>query len=162
MKTTQIATLLITLALSAAAQAEEIYSVRQDAPDIGSMIKRQVAEGPLPFDKRFEELTAEQVRVLRSLYVQIRSNDEPPFPRYGLKQIAREIARGSKDLRPSGKLLATVRVDQNGDTTGISIVEIPHPNLTEVVNTVLMNAKFKPAKCDGQACEMDFPLRIMF
>jgi hypothetical protein len=39
--------------------------------------------GPLPLDKRFDQLSPEQIGILRSWYKDLGPDDEPPFPEQG-------------------------------------------------------------------------------
>jgi hypothetical protein len=47
-------------------------------------------------------------------------------------------------------------VGENGRVEEVSVYESPHPEMTELANSVLFHAKFAPATCAGKPCKMDY------
>jgi hypothetical protein len=142
----------------AAAIAQMMYGMKESDPKVGTNVRAEIVRSPIPFDKKFAELTPEQMEVLRSKYNELGANDEPPFPAEGLNQIGREVARLEAAKQFHGPLVMTVKVDEKGDGTSVAVYKSPDDDFAHSVAVVLMKAKYKPAKCAGNPCTMDFPL----
>lgn len=138
------------------------YSLKQEQADTGSNIKRSIATGGIPFDKRYSELTPEQQAMVKSQYEQLGPNDEPPYPLNGLAPIYRLIAAGQNKFLVRGNLTIAVEVNNQGDATSVSILRPADPEMVRFVASVLLLEKYKPALCDGNPCTMQFPFRIAF
>jgi hypothetical protein len=150
--------LFIALAVgSFAIHAQSAYLLKESEPRVGSRIRMEILRSPIPFDKRYEELTVEQMAVLRSKYNQLGENDEPPFPEGGMWWIGKEISKLPRNPLAHGPLVITVRVDDKGAPQSTAIYKTPDASFARSIATIVMNAKYKPAKCDGKACAMDFP-----
>lgn len=139
------------------------YSLKQDEPDTGTRIKRDVASGSvIPLDKQYHELTDEQQGYLKSQYETMGKDDEPPFPATGLGPIYRTIATGQTKLLVEGDMTLAVAVNDQGEATSVSVLKSPDAQMTKFVASVLMLQKYKPARCNGSPCSMQFPFRIKF
>jgi hypothetical protein len=55
-----------------------------------------------------------------------------------------------------------VSVDATGKASEVKVVESPSAEMSKSIAGVMMYATFKPAKCGGVACAMDFPLELVF
>jgi hypothetical protein len=146
--------------LSIAVPAQVTYGLKETEPRVGTTVRVEVVRSPIPFDRKYDELTAEQKEVLRSKYDKLDANDEPPFPVEGMVEIGREIARLESSGQYRGPLIMTVQVDAKGEAQSTAVYKTPNEDFSKSVAVVAMRAKYKPAKCDGKPCAMDFPLII--
>ncbi|KQU76017.1 MULTISPECIES: energy transducer TonB [unclassified Rhizobacter] len=139
------------------------YTIKQDRPDTGSHILRDVVTGShVPFDKPYGELSPQQQAIVKSQYEAMGTNDEPPYPLKGPQSLYKAMAAGQDHLRARGHLSLLVDVDSRGEAQSVSVLVSPDPLLTKYAAGVLMNAKYKPARCDGAPCAMQYPFRINF
>ncbi|MDB5871988.1 MAG: hypothetical protein JWQ07_1430 [Ramlibacter sp.] len=139
------------------------FGVKADEADTGSNLKRSVILGPLPYDKTYAELSAEQQRMLKSRYVQMAESDEPPFPADGLGPLHKAILRASEIARVgTGKLEMEILVDASGAASRVEVLQSPDAKLSQYAGNIAMLTKFKPAICNGKPCAMGFPVSIVF
>jgi hypothetical protein len=143
---------------SAALQAQVMYTLKESEPRVGTQIRAEILRSPLPFDKSYEELSPQQLAVLRSNYDKLDESDEPPYPEGGMRSIGNEIARLPRNPVARGPLVITVQVDDKGVAQSTQIYKTPNDELAKSISIILMKAKYKPAKCAGAPCEMDFPI----
>ena len=137
------------------------YSLKQEAPDIGSHILRDiVSNGLIPVNRRYAELTPEQQGLLKSQYESMADGDEPPFPADGLASIYNPIAKGQQKLLVRGTLELHVEISPNGEATAVKVFRSPDPEMTRFAAAVLMATKYKPAICSGSPCQMSFPFVV--
>jgi hypothetical protein len=141
------------------------YKLKEDAAPFGAQSAGRTggsAEGTIPFEKSFDQLTGDQQRQIKSAYIEMGDADEPPYPIGGLKTIFKPIMAGQQRLQVEGMFKANVEVDSNGDPTAIAILKSPSKEATDFVARIVMVTKFKPAVCAGRPCNMGFPLLIGF
>ncbi|WP_457332926.1 hypothetical protein [Rhizobacter sp. P5_C2] len=143
-----------------AAPAPQRYAIKQTAPDTGTHIVREVVSSTLPLDKPYGDLTPEQQRIVKSQYEQMGPDDEPPYPLNGPRGIYRKVANGQGKRQAKGLLSLVADVDIRGEATSVSVLASPDPELTQYVAGVLMDAKYKPARCNGAPCAMQYPVRF--
>ena len=143
-----------------AAAAE--FSIPDSAPQTGSHINRASLRSPLPFDKVYEELTTEQKALLRSKYIGLRAEDEPPYPLSGMGEVSRQVSNIQRRLLIEGMLILTVRVSASGEGESVAIYESPDERASQAVAFAAMKVKYKPGKCAGVPCDMDFPYSFHF
>lgn len=156
--------LALVLPVFAAAQqsAPEKYSLKEDAAPTGSLLKRDAIRSTLPIDRSWAELTPAQQGSVRSHYVDMPAADEPPFPLKGTQDILKGIRDAAEKLFEVGTLELTVRIDEQGKPVSVQVYDTPSQKMTMVAATILMNERYKPARCGGKPCVMDFPLYIDF
>ncbi len=161
-----LAVCLLTLlqAPSWSAETDQIprYTLQQPEPSTGTNIKKEVAAGGVPFDKRYGELTPEQQGRLKAQYESMGPNDEPPFPANGLGPIYKAIAAAQQRLMIEGAFSAEVEVNSLGQAVSVSVLQSSNPKMTQFVAAVLMKEAYKPALCGGSPCKMQFPFRMQF
>jgi len=160
-----MATLLLALAATSAAQdaPAKRYSLKEDSSYFGTRVRRDVVEDSrVALDKPYDQLSADEQAYWKSQYEGIGPNDEPPFPRYGLKRIYAAIAEIQRKLRVEGKLAIFVAVDATGKATSVEVIASPDRDVTRYVSQVLVLESFRPASCGGMPCAMQFPLRVEF
>jgi hypothetical protein len=160
-----ITPIVAALPFLAAAQEQALprYSLKQQVPDLGTHIKREVVTGSgIPFDKRYAELSTAQRELLKRQYERMGANDEPPFPLNGLGPIYKALSDAQAKLMVQGPMTLFVDVDSTGQATAVSVLKSPDPAMTKYAVAVLMQEQYKPAICDGAPCRMQFPFRMDF
>ena len=149
------------LAGSVQAQNPE-FSIREQAPRTGSLIRRDVAWSiKIPINRTYQELSDQEKATIRSNYESMPLDDEPPFPEAGLKPVMDAIHKGQAKRLAQGELRFLVTVGPDGaarDVTAYGTVD--DAKMTNFAASVLMLTKYKPALCNGTPCTMQFPFRI--
>ena len=153
---------MLSILWAAAAGAADLYVVRGDVPETGSNISKAVVHWPIPVDKRYEELSADQQRIVRDEYVRLGAQDEPPYPRNGMTPILGEVARIQARGLGTGILHLAVKVDARGEPQGVAVLRSPDNAVAHGVAYALMDSRYKPAKCDGKPCAGDFSFKYDF
>lgn len=139
------------------------YALREDIPDIGTNIRREVMRSELvPIDSSYAQLTPEERARWRGQYEGLPPDVEPPFPQSGLQAILRQLLAAQKLARVSGPFSAFAQVDEKGEVTSVSILVSPDKDISQAAATAVMRTRFKPALCGGKPCAMQFPLRMTF
>lgn len=127
---------------------------------------------PLPLDKTYEQLTEEQKQLYRSWYVSLGENDEPPFPEGGMMNLfertvsMHNLGFGSVAWRygVEGRYFVLAHVDEKGVAHSIEISQVGNFEPTDLVKNFLgavyMSQKYKPGRCNGIPCAMDFGVSI--
>lgn len=138
------------------------YRMKAAAPELGSNIKRDGITSRLPYDKTYAELSEKDKAVVRSVYPDMKADDEPPFPARGFKQIYKTIMEIT-DKRPvEGHLDIAILVDENGNGKSVKVYASPDAEVTKIVAMMMMQEKYKPALCNGQSCVQEFPFEMRF
>src|SRR4051812_28913387 len=97
-----VASLLFVWAtLASAADADPQYTIKQDQPAVGTLLKRGAVTGNLPYDKRYDQLTPEQRLLVKSHYEPMADDDEPPFPAEGLGPLMKSMHKAAQAFTPS-------------------------------------------------------------
>jgi hypothetical protein len=125
-------------------------------------VDRIVMRGTLPYDRSYEQLSLEQKAALRAEYDSVGPKDEPPYPKYGLSDVADAVARMPRREPLEGEVILTVRVDERGVAQSVSIYKTPDAKLSNVVAATLTRTKFKPGLCEGRPCAMDYVFKYYF
>ena len=163
MSTKFLATALLSLAAvsALAQQSPEQHSLKQDAPDTGSGIKRKtIQSAPVSFDKPYAQLSEDERAIVRSWYEGMAAEDEPPFPLHGTRGLYQVVVNVQQRLALDGDLAIFVTVGSDGKAKSVSVLSSPDKDLTNIVAAALLRETYKPARCGGQACQMEFPLRV--
>jgi TonB family protein len=144
------------------ASLDKNYYVLKSAAPTGTKIQPIDARSVIPFDKRYFELSDSEKEIFRAKFENISSTEIPPFPRSGLKAIYKPLIEQFKNLSAHGSLSLKVRVDENGRVTDFTVLQSPTKRLTRASQKILQNTLFDPAFCEGEPCEMDFPVTIEY
>jgi hypothetical protein len=138
------------------------YSLRSDV-DVRARYGPVIASWTaVPFNRTYAQLSTEQKAVIKSFYVAMGEQDEPPYPEAGLEAIYGPIARGQGHLGAKGVLDLEVVVSSSGEPEEVRVYRSPHKKVTQFVASLAMLTRFKPALCAGQPCRMSFPIRVTF
>jgi hypothetical protein len=162
-----IGIMLISLLSLASAQAQEAlppakYGITAEDPPTGSRIRRDAVRSPLPVNRTYEQLTAEERASVHDWYEGIPDGDEPPFPVSGTKDILDAVRKAQQKLLVTGELFLVATIEPSGEVSGVKAWGSPSPEMTKFAASVLLLTRFKPAICGGQKCRMDFPLKYLF
>ncbi|WP_147955668.1 hypothetical protein [Massilia sp. YMA4] len=153
-----VAVALLLLAIGSA-PAQQAYKLKDDAPT-GSHLRRDAATGFLPFEKTYAELTEAEKARLRAHYERMGPDDEPPYPKHGLKRLFRTVGQLQGRTHLEGKFDAGVIVGPDGKAIEVRIYESATPEMTQLLSNLLVVEQYKPALCHGQPCTQEFPFRI--
>ncbi|HEX7638562.1 MAG TPA: energy transducer TonB [Burkholderiaceae bacterium] len=145
---------------SGAADSHVTYALRDAVT--GSLIRQDRVTASVPFNKRYDELTAEQKAVLRQESAAAKPTDETPFPSDGLRHLVNPLMRLAEHSGMSGPLVASAEVDAQGHALSVSVRTSPDPSMTELAQVALLKETYRPARCDGQPCAMTYVLRVTF
>lgn len=121
-----------------------------------------IMSGAIPYDRNYEQLSPEQKAAVRAEYDSVGPKDEPPYPKYGLADVADAVSRMSVRDPIEGEVVLTVRVDERGDAKSVSIYKTPDARLSNLVALMVTRSKFKPGLCEGRPCAMDYVFRYYF
>jgi hypothetical protein len=139
------------------------FTIKEKDARVGSNIRRNNLEGSnLPLNRSYEQLSPIERMIVHSLYEHIADGDEPPFPLNGLKDIYGPLDKAQQILADEGKLFVVATVGSDGEVKAVSVQEAPSKKMSTFAANVLLLTKFKPAKCSGQPCRMDFPVQLNF
>jgi len=152
----------LTLSVAGTALAADIYAIREDFPETGSSILKAALVWPVPINRRYEELTPEQQRIVREDYVKLGPADEPAYPSDGMASILAEVAKLQTGEIDKGLLHLAVRVDAAGHARAVALLNSPNNAISQAVSYSLMHTTYKPAKCDGRPCDSDFSFKYRF
>ncbi len=155
----------LSMPIPASAQASDdrpVYKLKSEDPYTGTSIRHDLTVSTLPYNKTYAQLSEEDKLQLRSVYENMGPGDEPPFPLRGYKTLFKAMHTVQRKLMEKGDLVIVVNVDAEGNGTGVKVYKSPDPELTQVVSTLMILEKYKPALCKGQPCAMDFPLHLTF
>lgn len=128
----------------------------------GSRIPSIDATSAIPFNKRFEALTAEQQNLVKTKFNDLLNNDTPPFPSSGLRAVYKPLVSANQAFGDDRDLNVTAKVDSSGIVSGVTVHNSSNPQLVSYIEQRLQYVNFEPAMCDGIACDMDFPIEISF
>ncbi len=124
------------------------------------------AFAPLPLDKRYDELTADQKGMLRSWYKNLGPDDEPPYPEQGLQDLYEKLIGAHHGYQVYGQIFVVAHIDALGVAHSAAILPAGNYVMRDEVNqyfaSVLMKQKYKPGKCNGTPCAMDFGVSINY
>lgn len=157
--------LLLALMLGAAFAAsadDEKFRMKSDQASTGTLLKRDASISSLPFDKTYDQLTEAQKDQLRGIYEHMGPEDEPPFPKYGLKNLFRGLEQVQTYAQARGLLDVRVMVGPDGVPQNVSVYATPDRDLAKAVAFLLLKEKYKPALCAGKPCAQEFPFRVKF
>ena len=161
---TILTVLSLAFVLPAIATEAKRYQLRDDEKIFGFGMGHSAgnADFIVPFDKPYEQLSANHQGLLKASYVEMGDTDEPPYPLGGLKALYEPITEGQQRLMASGSFNADVEIDAQGNPIALAVYRSPNKAVTRFVSRIVMLTKFKPALCAGSPCKMGFPVRIGF
>lgn len=138
------------------------YALRVN--DSGSRaLTRDAVVGYLPLSKSWNELTPAQQNKMRLNYPALEAGDEPPFPAKGERVLLDAVRRINDALGAvSGHLGVHVLIGKDGKPLTVTTFGAPDPRLVRAVSNLMVLQEYKPALCQGEPCEMVYPLHFTF
>ena len=88
-------------------------------------------------------------------------DDEPPFPADGLRAAIEPLSILTARLGLVGIVELQITVSPEGKPIEYRLYQIPDQQAAQAVVYVFSQLKFKPARCGGQPCKMDFPFKTL-
>jgi hypothetical protein len=128
------------------------FSLLATEDPAGSHIRNKVAYGPLPLDRGYDELTADQKRLVRSYYPALDAGDEPPYPARGGQELYPFLVSLARTAQPQDDILVYVALDANAQVTSVTTVSHFEERMKRMVANAAALIKYKPAQCGGQPC----------
>jgi hypothetical protein len=137
------------------------YAIR--VPRNGSHIREESVISKLPLTAGWNALTHAQKNVVRRRYPALQAGDDPPFPSKGEGGIFDAVRRIGLELAPvTGYLGVHVLVGKEGKPLSVTTYGAPGAGMVRAVSNLLMLQQYKPALCQGEPCEMVYPLYFDF
>ena len=154
---------LAALTASACLAQPSQYGIKDRDPPTGSHIRRNITEGShIPIHKTYSELSPEEREAVHRYYEKIEPGDEPPFPAEGLRPIHSAVAAAQQKLLVTGQLVLVASVGPDGKVTEVKAIGSPSAEMVQAAGSIVALSKFKPARCSGQPCKMDYPFVFNF
>ncbi len=140
----------------------ERFAIREARP-VGSMLSRDRMTTSVPPDATWETLTEQQKNVVREDYLGLAPTDEPPYPLKGTRAMQNAISQIYQRFTDyPGELTLYTLIGKDGLPKNATMIGAPHPELGRLVGTVAMMQRFKPGVCDGNPCELIYPIKFKF
>jgi hypothetical protein len=134
----------------------EKFIVRQPDPVNGKRPK--VTALNVPPRTSWDQLSPEQQNRIRNHYFTLAKGDEPPYPVDGPAEFYVAVQKAANAYRTEGGLLRLhVLVGADGNPKEVRQIGDYDKQVAGYVASVLMNQRYKPARCQGGPCEMSFP-----
>jgi hypothetical protein len=134
------------------------YTIKQDTPHIGSMVRRDIASNiPVPPDRGFKELSPEQQQVIARWYPALAPGDEPPYPVKGPAEFFKAMSRVVGETGREGSIAMYVLVGKDGKVRSVTAIGLDNAEVRKFIATAAGLVPYKPAVCAGQPCEMVYP-----
>lgn len=142
----------------AQAFGQDGYRLKADDPPTGSRIRLDAARfAPYPLDRKYEDFTVKEREAFKRFYEPMPEDDEPPFPRSGLASLILDVRDAAMKRQAKGPLVLVATVNAAGNVEKVDIFSSPDEQLARYTATKLVRTPFKPARCAGQPCRMEFP-----
>lgn len=148
------------MTLSATASAGHSYTLKGEAPT-GTLIKSPLAKANVPFNKHYYELSESERDSYRARFDSLESNQVPPFPRNGLRDVYRPLIEANELGKP-GRLNINLDINEQGQVENIQLIDAPSKELAAASEKILRSMQFNPAYCAGDPCSMTFPIKITY
>lgn len=146
---------------AAAAASKERYVLKEDVPHTGTLLRRDAArEIPVPPNRGYKQLSAQQQATVRRWYPALAPGDEPPYPLNGPGQFYMTMQRIVSATRQEGSIYVYVRVGKDGKLVNVTAIGLDNPEVRKAAATAAGLIAYKPALCDGQPCEMVYPYHL--
>ena len=158
-----VAAVVVAFVPAPPAAAQASIPIVQARPDTGSRIRRPLMKVYIDAEKPYAELTPEQRAKFRAHFAGLADADEPLYPESGLRPVAESLAFVLADGQVGrGRLFVTVKVDEKGVPSSVSVYEAPDSRTSKEAANVLMKTRYKPGVCGGKPCTSEFPFEARF
>ncbi|MGM9479882.1 hypothetical protein ACS5PN_01670 [Roseateles sp. NT4] len=141
----------------AQAQAPKQFEFR--VAEVGSHILGTSgrAEG-LPLNRRYAELDAGEKAKVRANYEAMPAGDEPPYPADGLLPVFKAVQTAKQ--ASLGQLTLVADVDSAGKVRHVDTFGKVDAEFARFAARVLAATPFKPGRCAGKPCNMQYVLKM--
>jgi hypothetical protein len=140
---------------------DKTYTVKEDLAPTGSQIRRDAARAiPVPPDRGYEQLSAEQQASVNSWYPVLAPGDQPPYPLHGPAEFYKLMSTIVSRTGQRGSITVYVTVGVNGKATGVRAVGLDNPGIRKLIASAAAAVEYTPARCAGQPCEMAYPYKL--
>ena len=136
------------------------FDIKQDEPDTGSSLRQKIGSSNVPLDKSYGQLNAASLQRVRESFPDLSAGDEPPFPEGSLRPLARALSQLRFKFQGVNHASLVAKVNAAGEVQAVTLKEADDDTLAELAMQMVARAKFKPARCSGSPCEMEFPLQV--
>ncbi len=119
---------------------------------------RIVGSSSVPPWKGYAQLSAQEKDLVRAGYRALGPNDEPPYPVAGTQTLIRAVQREVVPESGEGVLHLVATVNAAGTVEQVAIKNSPDAATGVRLAALLKRSAFKPARCQGEPCAMDYPL----
>ena len=138
------------------------YVLKQDRPRVGSSITHTLTKGPLPYDRRWSDLTPEQQALAREGQPDLPAGDSPPFPAEGLGPMYRKLIDGIWQLQLDGPVKLRVKVDAEGRATDVDVLTCPGGAVAEkFASGIVLLTPYSPGICGGSPCAKSYLVDLL-
>lgn len=159
MSLAQSVALTLAIGASSAAGAAQ-FDFKQDRPDAGTFVRRTIGSANIPLDKSYSDLSESALRAIREYFPRLKPQDEPPFPEKSLRALISLATTVRYQTDGTARVSVVVQVDEVGAAHIVSSAESNDEQFLAGVVSTIAATKFKPGRCDGKPCAMDFPITI--
>lgn len=136
------------------------FDIKQDEPETGSSLRQKIGSANVPLDKTYGQLNASSLQKVHDSFPNLSTGDEPPFPEASLRPLVSVLSELRFNVQGVAHASLVVKVNAAGQVQSVTLKDANDDSLKEAAIQVLAQAKFKPARCGGSPCDMDFPLHI--
>lgn len=136
------------------------FDIKQDEPETSSLMRQKIGSANLPLDKAYNQLNANSLQRVRESFPNLGPNDEPPFPESSFKSLISSLSKLRFKFEGVAHVNLVVKVNAAGQVQNVTPLATNDDSLMHVVTEAVGRMKFKPARCNGVPCDMDFPLEI--
>lgn len=141
----------------------QTYALRTTSSGYSMQSRRDLVTGsPVPYEKSYQQLSADEKQAVKSMYPLMDEGDEPPYPLKGMQAIDKQLALAQGKLHVTGMLTMHVHVDSEGKAESVTVFSSPSADFTKIATLIVMLEKYKPALCAGLPCPMIFPVSSKF
>lgn len=120
------------------------------------------AQVKLPTNLTYYGLNATQRKYVRGLFENLPADHEPPYPVNGLSDIYWPFYQVQVIIGEKGKLSMSLNVNAQGKVDGVRFSKAPSRQVRKLAEKIAADLRFKPARCGGTPCAMEFPVELLF
>jgi hypothetical protein len=134
--------------------------LKEDEAHVGSNLRRPRIEAEaLPLNHTYEQLSEADRRRLHEVYPDLKEGDEPPYPLRGLRAVYEPLSRDREGVIDE-PMQARIMVGPDGRMQSLKMIKSPGFRAEAFLTKVMSKVEFKPARCGGEPCAMEFPVSV--
>jgi hypothetical protein len=144
----------------AADTAAAQFAMRSGEALTGSHLINKVVFANLPVDQSFEQLTADQQRLVRSYYPALDAGDEPAYPVHGARDLYKLLVALVRNVDIVDSIQIYVALDADANVTSVTTISNIDQQAKNLIAAGAGLLKYKPARCGGQSCAGVVPFNL--